>query len=253
MNHATQVRAKPENPLVNIIFNIALPVFILNHFSKKWGDSGPLIALILALLLPIGYGAYDYFTRRQHNYISILGFINVAFTGGFALLKLNGIWFAVKEAFFPLLIGVAIYVMNLKGKPLLQTLFWNDNVFHTQLIESKIQARHGEHRIPHIFRRATFLFSLSFFVSAFLNFALASSIFMFIDPALPETRKSEILNEQIAQMTWMGYIVIALPMMIFMAFLLWYVLRQLKESSGLLLEEMMAPHTRSKTEDPHSS
>ena len=235
----TEVREKQENALLNLLFNIILPVVVLNQLSKRLGEDGPVIALIVALALPIGYGAYDYITRRKHNFISALGIVNVAFTGGFALLKLEGIWFAVKEAIFPLIIGMAVYVSNLAGKPLMKTLFWNDNIIQTQVIEEKLKSLNKEGELKKLFRKSTFLFSVSFFLSAFLNFVLAASIFTSIDPALPEAVKSEILNGQIAKMTWQGYVVIALPMMVFMGFVMWFTIHQLKKISGMTLEEIL--------------
>lgn len=239
MMNATEVQEKPENPLLNLVFNIVLPVIILNQLSKRMGSSGPLVALIAALILPIGYGAFDYIKRKKRNYISLLGILNVAFTGGFALLKLDGLWFAVKEAFFPLIIGGAVYISNLMDKPLVQILFWNNNVFQIARIEERLRERHNQAKLGQLFKRATFLFSLSFFMSAFLNFVLAARIFTEIDDSLSELARSEILNQQIAQMTWQGYVVIALPMMVFVGLIMWFILRQLKNLSGLSLEEIL--------------
>jgi hypothetical protein len=106
----TKNSTRRENPFVNIAFNILLPVVILQQVSKRLGDQGPLIALILALAFPIGYGAWDYLKNRHKNYVSLFGLASVIFTGGFALMHLEGIWFAVKEAAFPglMAIGVAI-------------------------------------------------------------------------------------------------------------------------------------------------
>ena len=135
MNTSPKVENKQENAFLNLVFNILLPVLILNQLSKKLDENGPLVALIVALAFPIGYGIYDFVTRNKTNYISVLGVVSVAFTGGFALFELSGIWFAVKEAFFPLMIGVAVYVSNKLSKPLLKTLFWNPSVFNIEKIE----------------------------------------------------------------------------------------------------------------------
>lgn len=250
MPHATQVREKPENPLLNLAFNIVLPVLVLNQLSKKMGPQGPLIALILALLLPIGYGAYDYFERRKHNAISVLGFINVAVTGGFALLKLEGMWFVAKEAFFPLLIGSAVTIMNWRGKPLMRTLFWNESIFKVAEVESRIRERQLEPQLQDLFRKATHMFAFSFFLSAILNFVLALSIFTSIDKSLPESIRADQLNQQIAQMHWKGYLIIALPMVFFMGFVMWYVLSRLKKISGMTIEEMMVQHEANPPRSP---
>lgn len=48
-----------ENPFINLLFNVILPVMVLNQLSKRAGPDGPTIALVAALAIPLGYGAYD--------------------------------------------------------------------------------------------------------------------------------------------------------------------------------------------------
>lgn len=239
MNSLTDVQKKQENPLLNLLFNIAIPVFLLSRLSEKFGESGPLVALICAISLPIGYGVYDYIRRKKMNFISILGVINIAFTGGFALLKLDGSWFAVKEAFFPFLIGIAIFISNLLGRPFLKTIFWTDAVFQIQLIQEKLSEKNADHQLQNLFKNATHFFALSFAISSISNYVLAKHIFVTIDPTLSDFVKNETLNRQIAQMTLQGYLIIALPMTIFMAFILWYLIRNLRQVTGLTLDKIL--------------
>lgn len=239
MKNPTKDQQKQENPLLNLLFNIALPVVILNKASKMFGESGPLLALLLALSLPIAYGIYDYIIRKKMNAISALGVLNVAFTGGFALLTLEGHWFAVKEASFPLLIGMAVLVTNFWGRPFLQTIFWNESVFRLKIIEQKIAENNTTEEFKKLFKNATYFFAFTFLFSATANYLLAMQIFSSIDPALPALEKSQLLNNQIADMTWRGYIVIALPMTVFTGLLLWYMVSKLKKLTGLNLEQIL--------------
>ncbi len=213
---------------------------VLNQLSKRVGEHGPLLALVLGLSLPIGYGIYDYVTRKKMNFISILGVLNVAFTGGFALLKLTGIWFAVKEAFFPALIGMAVFASNFFDRPFIRTLFWNTNVFQIDRIESRLAEKNAVPALQHLFKTATTFFGCTFAVSAVSNYVLAAKIFTPIDPTLADLVQSEILNKQIADMTLKGYLVIALPMTVFMAILLWYMIRRLRQITNLPTEEILA-------------
>ena len=84
-----------DNPIINILFNVAAPVFILNKLSAKLGSKE---ALLLALAFPLLYGAYDLIKKKKVNYFSLLGLLNVLATGSLAIMGLTGIWFAVKEA-----------------------------------------------------------------------------------------------------------------------------------------------------------
>ena len=96
-----------ENPLVSLLFNIAIPALILYKLSTP-ERLGPVWGLLAGLAFPLGYGLYDFARRRRTNFISILGFVSILLTGGFGLMELDGIWFAVKEASIPALIGLAV-------------------------------------------------------------------------------------------------------------------------------------------------
>src|SRR5687768_7595101 len=103
-----------ENPLVNILFNIVLPAVILAKLSSP-ERLGPVNGLLLGLAFPLGYGIWDFARKRKANVFSVLGFVSILLTGSFGLMQLDGIWFAVKEAAIPLLIGLAT-VVSLKTR-----------------------------------------------------------------------------------------------------------------------------------------
>ena len=88
-------KPKPENLLVNLVCNVALPTAIMSWCS---GDKllGPKWGLLVALLFPLSYGIHDFARRRRTNFISVIGFVSVLISGGFGLMKLDGFWFAVK-------------------------------------------------------------------------------------------------------------------------------------------------------------
>lgn len=234
----TEPAPKQENPLIGLMFNIILPVAILNQGTKRLGPEYALPALALALALPIGYGLYDYFTNHKKNYVSLLGIINVGITGGLAMMQLEGFWFAVKEAFFPFIIGVAIAISGLMRKPFLKSVLWNPQVFDTEKIETTLAAQNRSESLPLLFLRANWVFAGSFFISSFLNFVLAVRIFAKIPDNVDQVTRQAMLNEQIAQMTWKGYVVIAFPLMFLMMGLIWYVVREIRRESGLTFEEI---------------
>lgn len=234
-----QQQTQAENPFVNLLFNVLLPVIILNQLSKRLGPDGPTIALIVALAIPLGYGAYDLVQNKRKNWFSVFGLVNVAFTGGLALMELEGFWFALKEAAFPLLIGIGVLISHVMGEPFFKKMFWNPAVFDVPRIMERLSEKQVDpQQINTLFRRGNLIFAGSFFISSALNFILAIRIFKKIDSTLsPEARKT-ILNEQIAQMTWQGYVVIALPLMVLMMGLIFYLVRELRLMTGLTTEEI---------------
>ena len=229
----------PNKVWLNLILDIILPVMILNKLSPYLGERGPLIALGLAISLPLGHGLYDFWKEKKINWISLLGLLNVLLTGGFAVLKLEGIWFALKEASFPALIGIFVFFSSYSKKPLFSFFLNQPGVFSTEKIEQRLEELGKQSAYDDLIKRCTLFFSGTFFISAFLNFYLAIGIFKGIDIGLPENQKAELLNSQIAEMTWKGYVVIALPLMVITTSLFYYCLRNLSKITQLSLNDLM--------------
>ena len=253
IQHKSSPASKPQNPIWMLLFNIVLPVIILNQGRKivpsRLGEWGPTLALLVAISLPFFYGLFDFIKQKKVNWISLIGLLNISVTGSFALLKLHGHWFWIKEAFFPTIIGVAIFFGNRLGRPFLYSLFWNAQVFQTGKIEAAIAGQTspnqpGNLELKKLFIRATDLFSLSFFISASANFFLAMHVFLPINPLLSTSQQDAILNAQIARMTWEGYLIIAFPMMFFTGGVLWYLIRGLRRITGLELHEILRAEVR---------
>lgn len=227
---------KQENSFLNLIFNILLPVLILNKTS---GFIGPLGALFLALAFPLAYGTYDLIQRRKVNAFSALGLLNVLFTGGLALMGLNGFWFAVKEAAFPSLVGLFVFGSAFTRRPFIETLFLNPALMKVDLLEERLQEKNNKTEFHSHMKKATLWLSLSFVFSAILNFVLAKRIFINIDPALTPEAQSIILNEQIAKMTTWSMVVIMVPSIIFLIAIFLYLLKGIKDYAGLSTEELL--------------
>lgn len=231
--------AKRENPIINILANIALPVMILNKTHLFPGEHKAILALVVALAFPLGYGLWDLAKNSRKNYFSALGLVNTLITGLFAIFTLSGIWFAVKEAAFPALLGVAVYLSSYFKKPFLKSLLSSSGLMKMSAIQTAAEERGQSEKVELAFLKSNTLFSISFFISAVLNFALAIYIFTPISSEFSEEQKATILNQQISQMTWKGMLVISLPMLAFLAVTFYLLFRNLKEATGLTEEEML--------------
>ena len=100
-------KKKQENPWINLIVNVALPMYIMTKLASP-DKLGPLNAVLVATAFPLLYGFYDFWKNKHINKISILGLVSVALNGVFTIIQLNPFWFAVKEAAIPALIGVFV-------------------------------------------------------------------------------------------------------------------------------------------------
>jgi hypothetical protein len=232
----TTAHQKPENSWLNLIFNILLPVLILNKLTKH---IGPFNALVLALAFPLIYGVYDLLKRKKVNAFSILGLLNVGLTGGLAVVGIHGFWFAVKEAAFPSLVGLFVLGSAFTKKPFIESLFLNPGVMKVDLLEEKLKEHGKQAEFHEHMRKATMWLSLSFAFSAVLNFVLARKIFLDIDANLAAEAQSVILNEQIAKMTTWSMAIIMVPSMIFLLGIFWYLMKGVKEYAGLNTDELL--------------
>lgn len=234
-----------DNPLWNLGFNVILPVIILKKGQSYFPTISPLVILLVAIALPLFVGLWDYVAAKKKNYVSILGLANTGLTGGFAVLDVEGVWFAVKEGTLPLLLGLfVLWSLKLK-KNFVESFLFQPQIFNLSLIEERASSLGKADLIKKITQIGTFWFSLSFFISASLNLALGLIVFKAIDPSLPADQRAQILNEQIAEMTWMGYVVIALPLALGTGFLLWWLLKALSKSLNLKIEDLLHHHKAS--------
>lgn len=231
--------AKPS-PFVDLLWNVVAPTLVLTKLSSP-DRLGPIVSLIIAVILPLGYGSYDMVKRRKLNFFSVLGLVNVLLTGGFGLAELDRFWFAVKEASVPTLFGLAI-LASLKwtkaGKEtLLEKMFLNDSLFQIELIRNRLKEHASEVTYKKVIRRTTFLFAFSFAVSAVLNFVLA----IWILESPPGT--SEFAAE-LGKMNALSFPVIALSCTSILIGSLFWFIHDLKKMTGLDWDDIMVSQTK---------
>lgn len=236
MSQGSPLEFRQDHAIINAIVSVVIPVVILHKLSTPWG---PMKALIFALSFPLCYGLYDFYRKKRMNPISALGFINVLVTGSLAILGIGGVWFSLKEAFFPFIIGVFIWVSSLTEKPVVRTFLINPSVMNWDQILSRLQQNQKEAEFDRHVKLSTRLLAGSFFISTALNFTLALNIFSPLDPTLDETAKSIALNHQIAQMTSWSMIVIMVPLALILIFVLWHLLKGIERLTGLKMDEIL--------------
>lgn len=231
--------AKRENLLLNIVCNIAIPAIIMAQLSKET-RLGPAWGLVVALLFPLGYGIYDAIARKKVNFISVLGFTGVLLSGVLGLLKLDGRWFAVKDAAIPALIAVVL-VASLKARePLVKSLLFNDTVMDVDRVGAALKARNGEAAFAGLLRQCTLIVAISFLVSAVLNYWLARYL-------LKSPGGTAEFNAELAKMHWLSWPVIVVPSMLMMMLAMWRLVAGLKALTGLTTDELFRAEEKKET------
>ena len=205
-----------------------------------FAEKAQVAALLTALAFPLLYGLADFVKARKVNFIALMGLIGVGLTGGLALLELKGIYFAIKEALIPFLLACAVFASAFFKKPFVRLLLFKSRLFDTDRIISRLKATHREADFNRLMLWATKALAWSFVLSAVLNFVVAVYVFRDIDPGLEESIRRQILNQQLADMTWMGYVFIALPLSFVTGFVMWRVFRHLKAFTGWDFEDLLS-------------
>lgn len=241
MSEASAVPARGPNPprenaLVSLAFNILIPVLALKKLTEPLG---PATALIIALAFPLAYGGWDLLRTKKPNAMSILGLLNTLITGGLALIGVTGHWFAVKEAAFPLLIGLFVFFSATRKRSAIELLFLNPQLFRLERLQESVAAKNLEARFRGLMTSSTRWLAVSFFLSAALNLGLALMIFEPLPLELAEADRQSKLNEQIASMTQWSLLVILLPSMVFLMTIFFVLVKKLKGLTGLTDDELL--------------
>lgn len=226
--------AQQPHPLTDLLLTVILPSFVLEYLSKP-ERLGPAWALVVALLMPLGFGIYCITHKRGLNLFSILGLIAVLVTGGIGLLQLSAVWFAAKEAAFPIFLGLAFPLSHRWDKPLISELLLNPQMVNHGALQASLATTEKQRAFQSLLLKASWGMAAASGASAVANFALA--IFL-IGKKAPG---SEEYVKAIGKLNWMGFIIIGIPLMAATLALLFWLLRRLQAITGLERDDLLNP------------
>lgn len=221
---------KKANPFTDLIFNVIVPSVVLMKLS---GDEhlGSVGALVVALAFPIVFGGYELIKYKKFNFISLLGFVSVLLTGGIGLLELDAKWLAVKEALIPGLIGLGVFISTFTKYPVVSKMLFNDTVLNLSLIKEKLGENGREKDFQRCLAKSNYLFSGTFVFSSVMNYVLATMI-------VTSPSGSQAFNEELGKLTLMSYPMIAIPSMVMMMGIFYFIWRQIRQMTNLETAEI---------------
>ena len=219
------------NPLLELSITLILPSIVLMKLSGP-EDLGPVNALLLALAFPLFWGVRSLLRERKVNMLAVLGLISILLTGGIGLLQLDPRWLAVKEAAIPGLVGLGVVVSAFTAKPLVRVMMLSPALMNVERIQENLQQRGNLATFESRLKSATWMLGGSFLFSSAMNYFLASWI-------VTSPAGTQAFNEELGRMTLLSYPVIALPSMLIMLALLYYLARTLNHLAGLKLTEAL--------------
>jgi hypothetical protein len=222
-----------QRPWVDLLISIIIPSVILMKLS---GDEylGAAPALIVALSFPLLWGFYELIRFGKKNFIAVLGLISIALTGGIGLLELDAQWLAVKEAAVPAVIGLAVLISTKTRYPLVRTLLYNRSLLDVDKIHEVLAANGKERVFEMRLLKASYLFAATFLFSSIMNYVLAKWI-------VTSPSGSAAFNEELGQMTLVSYPVIAIPSMLMMIAIFYYLWRAIRNLTGFTLDDVLSP------------
>lgn len=224
MNNAS----KPK-PLIELTITLIIPSIILMKLSGS-ENLGTVNALLLALTFPLLWGARSLVRERKINVLAVLGLVSVLLTGSIGLLQLDTYWLAVKEAAIPGLIGLIVVISAFTSRPLVRVLMFSPALMNVELIQEKLHQRGNALNFEARLKVTTWMLGGSFLFSSAMNYFLATWI-------VNSPTGTPAFNEELGRMNLLSYPVIALPSMLIMMAVFYYLTRTIYELAGLKLTE----------------
>ena len=214
---------------MNLLIDLAIPAIILSQLSAP-GRLGPVWALVLALSIPVGRGAWSLYRERKVRPTAALGFVSVLAIGLIAALQLPPEWVAVKEGAVPLGVAVVLGVAQHRGKNLAAGILLA--TIDVERVRAKLVTPESDAAYNALLSRVGVVVTSAFLVSAVVNFAVAKVIVT----AQPNTAE---FNEQFALTSVVSYVatIASAGIMIIGGHL--YLLRGLRELTGMPMLEVL--------------
>lgn len=226
--------AKPDSPLLEMTVTLIIPSLVLMKLSDPQ-DLGAVNALLVALAFPLAWGVRALLRERKLNLFAVLGMVSILLTGSIGLLQLDNQWLAVKEAAIPGLIGLAVAVSAHTRYPLVRVILFSPALMDVERIHHALDQRGNRAAFEARLKIATWMLAGSFLFSAVMNYFLATWI-------VTSPSGTAAFNEELGRLTLLSYPMIALPSMLIMGAVLYYLARSIRALAGLKLTEAMKGH-----------
>ncbi|MBQ7022081.1 MAG: hypothetical protein IJN29_00755 [Akkermansia sp.] len=241
---------KATKSLLNVLLSVLAPVLILDNCSatgdKLW-HLGTTWAMVVALALPIGCGIYSLITERKIEAMTAFGLLGTILTGVVTIYANTGDalairpdtpwWYAAKEAIIALLLAGAMLVGGGKEGSLLRTCVYSDAIFDIRRIESTVQEKGVQADYDKVLSHAALMTAGSLLFSAAMNFGLAL-YFLLPVPDMPVAEQAVQYNYAVSKMTWMGYLIIGVPLLATLFLVIRYLGKAIRQVTNLPEEQV---------------
>lgn len=242
---------KGTQSLLNVLLSVLAPVMVLDHCSMQGPEIwqlGTTPAMCLALALPLGFGVWTFAQSRKVEPLTLFGLLGTILTGVVTIYANTGgseairpdtpWWYAAKEAAIPLLLCGAVMVTARRQDSLLRVLLYSDSLFDIRTIEKQVAENNRQAAYDSLLWRSSLFLGLSLVVSAAGNFILS---LCFLLPVLDQPAAQQALeyNYAVGRMTWWGYLVIGVPLLVTLIGVIRHLISRLEMLTGLDRDRLM--------------
>jgi hypothetical protein len=230
----TPAPAKPPNALLDIALTVIAPSLVLDYLSPP-ERLGPFWALVISMFFPVAFGLWCWWKKHAWDVISIFGFVTILISGGLGLLKLDAVWFSVKESAMPLALGAVFPLSHAWGRPLINALVLQPHLINLRTLNAALDAPGKKAAFDHAIWRASWGIGLGMIGSSVANFFLALHLLAGKEPG------GEAFVRGIGTLNWASLIVIGVPMMAVMLLVFLALVRRIQQITGLERADLMNP------------
>ncbi|MFH1494296.1 MAG: VC0807 family protein, partial [Pseudomonadota bacterium] len=135
-------------------------------------------------------------------------------------------------AAIPGLIGLAVVVSAFTRYPLVRVMLFSPAVMDVERIKNGLEQRGNGAVFEARLKIATWMLGGSFFFSSAMNYLLATQI-------VTSPAGTQAFNEELGRMTLLSYPMIALPSMLILMAVLYYLARSIRLLAGLKFAEAL--------------
>lgn len=220
---------RPDDPesvfprMLKPLLTIVVPIAILLTLSDA-DRLGPIPALLLSLVLPLGYGIWELARSGRVDVTAAVGSVSLLFTGLIGLFELRPEWFAYKEAAIPLLFAVLIVASAGTRYPLVGLLF--DQVVVRDKTDRAIECRGTAREYRTLITRTSWLWAGTMAASGIMRYILA----VIVVTSAPGTTA---FNEELGAMSAIRVPTVTMGTMILMIGTIAYLVRGTSRLTGL--------------------
>jgi hypothetical protein len=215
---------------IDVVSNLVLPWLLLTYGS---GDEafGPRLAPAVAMIAPLLNALWRRVQRGRANPLSGLVIASLAANAAIGFFPVQAVWFAVKEAVVPVVLGGAIAATAWRGPGLVASML--EELIDPAKLQGAIAARSAEPAFAASARQGTFGFAAITAASGLTSGAL--SLWFIHAPS-----GTTAFAEELGRYTGWSFAAVTLPTMALSMFVFQRVMRGIESAIGQSLDGLMS-------------